>query len=303
MLNKYFLINQIIKTLISNNFSVLLSKGCFDIAAKKDYKILIKASFNLDGLSEEHALSLKSISYFVSAYPLIVSIKTNRNFLDDKIIYNRFDIPVITPKMLELLAKREEVPFIESRKGKSLVSVNCKVLKERRKEMGLSLKRLSNLVGISKKALYEIENEKVRPCLETVKKIEMILKVNLKQDFKFKIPEPSYLNPKNEFQGIISKEFKRIGIENSCVYSAPFEIVGKEKKALITRLILKEEESSKYSKKIKSLSHFLSSNAIFISKRARKENINGIPTLSEEEIKSIENLNEFEKILKEKFSL
>ncbi|MEM2090008.1 MAG: helix-turn-helix domain-containing protein [Candidatus Pacearchaeota archaeon] len=303
MLNKYFLINQIIKTLVSNKFSIFINRGCFDIAAKKNYKMLIKASFNLDGLTEEHALSLRSISYFVSAYPLIVSVKTNRDFLDDKIIYYRFRVPAVTPKMLDLLIKKEEIPFIEAKKGKSLVSVNCGILRERRREMGLSLSELSKLVGISKKALYEIENEKVRPSFETVKKIEMTLNIDLKQRFKLKIPEPGYLKPRNDFQRTISEEFERIGIENACVYSAPFEIVGKEEEALITRLIKDGEEGIRYSKNIKKLSYFLSSRAIFIAKNTKKENTNGVPIFSEDEIKNIENLEEFEKILKEKINI
>ncbi len=302
MLNKYFLINQIVKTLISNNFSVFISKGCFDIIAKKNYKMLIKALFNLDGLSEEHALSLRSISYFISAYPLIVSVKTNRCFLDDKIIYYRFKIPVVTPRMFELLIKKEEVPFVEARKGKSVVLINHKILKEKRKEIGLSLNELSKLVGISKKALYEIENEKVKPSIETVKKIEKVLNINLKQRFKLEIPEPVYLKPKDDFQRTISKEFERIGIENSCIYSAPFEIVGKEEEALITRLIRIEEEGLKYSKSIKRISRFLSSQAVFIAKNTRKENLSGIPIFSEEEIKNIEDSEEFGKILKEKIN-
>lgn len=302
MLNKYFLLNQIVKTLISNNFSVLISKGCFDIAAKKDYKMLIKASFNLDALSESHALSLRSISYFVSAYPLIVSLKTNRGFLNDKIVYYRFKIPVVTPKLFELLVKSGEIPYIEAKKGKIVAKINCKLLKEKRKKMGLSLGKLARLVGISKKALYEIENEKVRPNLETIRRIEEILKVDLKEKFKLDFPEPSYLKPKNPFQEEVSKRLRKIGVENSCVYSAPFEIVGREEKALITRLILREEESLKYLNQIKSFSNFLSSRAIFIAKASKKENVNGIPIFSEEEIREIENLVEFEKILREKLN-
>ena len=300
MLNKYFLLNRIIKTLISNKFQVFLNKGCFDIAAKKEYKMLIKASFNVDGLSEEHALSLRAISYFISAYPLIVSVKTNRGFLDDKIIYSRFQIPVITPRMFDLLVRNEEIPLIEATKGKHLVSIDCKILKNKRKEMGLSLKELSRLVGISKKSLYEIENKRVTPSFETVEKLEKVLKVNLKQSFKLERPKPAYLKPKNNFQKRISKEFRRIGIENSCVYSAPFELVGKERYSLITRLSRDTDEIKRKYQTIKKISSFFSSRAIFITKNARETSINGIPVLLESELKEIESTREFNKLLSEK---
>jgi len=300
MLNKYFLLNRIIKTLISNKFQVFLNKGCFDIAAKKEYKMLIKASFNVDGLSEEHALSLRAISYFISAYPLIVSVKTNIGFLDDKIIYSRFQIPVITPRMFDLLVRNEEIPLIEATKGKHLVAIDCEILKTKRKEMGLSLKELSRLVGISKKALYEIENKRVNPSFETVEKLEKVLKVNLKQSFKLERPRPAYLKPKNNFQRRISKEFRRIGIENSCVYSAPFELVGKERYSLITRLSRDTNEIKRKYQTIKKISSFFSSRAIFITKNARETSINGIPVLLESELKEIESTREFNKLLSEK---
>ncbi len=299
MLNKYSLFKQILKSLTSNDFSVFLSKGCFNIAAKKDYKLLIKFSFNLDSLREEHALSLRAISYFTSAYPLIVSVKNNRGPLNNKVVYSRFNTPVVTPKMLECLVEEEDVPFIQSTKGKHLTWIDSRMMRKRRKEKGIGLGQLSKLTGISKKCLYEIENEKVRPTIETVEKIEKVLGVNIKRRFEFKEPIPAFLKPRDEFQKIISKEFERIGMENSCVYAAPFEIIGREGKTLITRLVRRQREIEN-SKNIKLLSEFFSSRAIFVAKEKKLEEINEIPVFSEEEIKSVENLEEFEKMIEEK---
>src|SRR5438093_6233635 len=86
MFNKSFLADQIVKSLSEKEFEVFISSGCFDIVAKRESLILIKVLINIDSLNQDQASSLKTVSYFVSAYPLVISIKSNRDFLAKNII-------------------------------------------------------------------------------------------------------------------------------------------------------------------------------------------------------------------------
>jgi putative transcriptional regulator len=278
----------------------LLSEGCFNIAAKKEELLLIKSLINVDSLNEEQALSLRSISYFLSAYPLVVSVKTNREFLNDETIYSRFQLPVLTPTLFDNFLEEEKIPSIQSSKGKHTVVINAEELREKRKKLGFSLLELSQLIGISKKALYEIEKKRVNPTQETVKKLEDTLKIDLKENYKLQPAERTYLRPKNEFQHEVSKEFKRIGIDNSSVYSAPFEIVGKEKFSLITTLSKNGLSIRKEATKVKKLSSIFSSKAVFVTKMSKEESVGGVPVMLESELPDIETSKEFGKILKEK---
>ena len=300
MFNKSFLVNKIVNSLLSNQFKVFLTQGCFDIAARKKYLMLIKSLINVDGLNQEQALSLRSISYFLSAYPLVVSVKTNRQFLSDEIIYSRFQLPVITPEMLSSILEQELVPVIQSAKGKHTVEIDTSVLREKRKELQLTLEQLSEIVGISKKALYEIENNRVNPTNETVKRLEDTLKTDLKNPYKLRTAEKTYLKPKNDFQSKVSKEFSRIGIDNSSVYSAPFEIVGKEKFSLITSLSKNGLKIKKEATIVKKLSSIFSSKAVFVAKRCEEHAVEGVPIVLESELPEIESLKELDKLLEEK---
>jgi putative transcriptional regulator len=300
MFNKSFLVNKLVNSLLSKRFQVLLSEGCFNIAAKKEELLLIKSLINVDSLNQEQALSLRSISYFLSAYPLVVSVKTNREFLNDETIYSRFQLPVLTPTLFDSFLEEESIPSIHSSKGKHTVTINTEELKEKRKQLGFSLQELSQLIGISKKALYEIENKRVNPTQGTVKKLEMTLKIDLKKPYKLQQAEKTYLKPKNEFQQDVSKEFKRIGIDNSSVYSAPFEIVGKEKFSLITTLSKNGFKIRKEATKVKKLSSIFSSKAVFVAKASREESVEGVPVVLESELPEIETTKEFDKILEEK---
>jgi len=299
MFDKSFLVNEIVKSLLSKRFKVFLSKGCFDVAAKKDSLILIKTLINVDGLNPEQALSLRAISYFVSAFPLVVSMKTNREFLNDEVIYSRFQLPVMTLKMFESMMK-EEVPCIQTTRGKHTVTIDASTLRKKREELNLTLKELSELVDISKKALYEIENQRVNPTIDTVKKLESFFEVDLKTSYHLKHSEPTYLKPKDDFRDKVCKEFNRIGIDNSSVYSAPFEIVGKEKVSLITGLSRNTVRIKKDIDRIKKISSVFSSQSIFVVKKLEEKGLEGVPIFLDSELSDIDSVKEFKKMIKER---
>ena len=300
MFNKSFLVSKIVNSLVSHHFNVFLTQGCFDIAARKDNLMLIKSMINVDGLDHDQALSLRSISSFLSAYPFIISVKTNREFLNDEIIYSRFQLPVITPEMLSKILDEEIIPAVRSAKGKHTIAVDVNGLREKRKELQLTLEQLAEIVGISKKALYEIEKSRVNPTSETVKKLENALRINLKDSYKMKAVEKTYLKPKNDFQNKVSQELSRIGIDNSSVYSAPFEIVGKENFSLITGLSKNSVKIKKEANVVKKLSSIFSSKAVFVAKKCREQSIEGVPIVLESELPDIDSSKELGKILEEK---
>lgn len=267
--------------------------------AKREYVMLIKALSNVDGLLEEQARSLKVISYFTSAFPFVVSERNNRRKLSDEVIYSRFELPVVTLRMFNRIIE-EGVPEIKSIRGKHTVSINTAFLRERRKELKLSLEKLSKKVGISKKALYEIENKRVNPTLETVKRLEETLRVDLKIPYHFRHVEATHLESKDEFQRRVSFEFSRIGIENSSVYSAPFEIIGKERYPLITSLSRNTKQIKREAAKVKRLSSLFSSRGVFIAKECEERSIDGVPIILESELPELESPKELSELIEEK---
>src|SRR3989338_4034448 len=270
MFDKSFLVNKVVNSLLSRDFHVLVSEGAFDVAAKKKQLMLVKTQMNVDALQQEHAMSLRSISYFLSANPFFVSVKSNREFLQDNLVYSRFQLPVVTPEMFENVLEGD-VPAISSAKGKHATEIDTAALREKREHAGFSLQELSDLIGISKKALYEMK----------------------------KVMKPTYLRPKNDFQKTVSKHFNRIGIDNSAVHAAPFEIVGKESFSLTTNLA-SDTSAIKDVKQMKKLSSVLSAKALFVAKKSREENIGGVPVLVESELQDIVTSKELTKRIKEK---
>jgi len=295
MFNKSFLTDKIVNSLLDRDFEVLVTEGCFNIAAKNESLMLIKSLMNVDSFSEEHALSLLSISYFLSANPLVVSIKNNRQFLNDQTIYSRFQLPVMTPQTFENYLQDEKMEFFESAKGKHTSEVDVKKIRSKREEKGFSLRELAQLIGISKKALYEIEKSKTKPSADTINKIENILNIKIQISRKIAANiSVIHIKPKTELQKKVSKEFSRIGIDNSSVYSAPFEIIGRENFSVVTSSLTKELPI------MKKFANIVSSKAFLVVKESKEDSVNGVPIVSEKELSELDSPKDLNKKLKEK---
>ena len=303
MFDKSFLVDRVVNSLLKHDFDVLLTHGCFDIAAKQAVKqkqlMLVKALVNIDGIDQQQAMSLRAISYFMSAYPFIVSMKNNREFLSKSAIYSRFSLPVVTPEFFDSILE-DEAYASEAAKGRYTVAIDAEVLREKRKELQFTLEELAALAGISKKALYEIEAKRVNPTEETVKKLEIALKADLKNAYKPSVAEEIRLKPANTFQSKVSRELRRIGIDNSPVHSAPMEIVGKEEFSLITSLSKNSEKIKHEASAMKRLSGLFSSRVFFVAKHSKESEVEGVPVLLEDELPEVENAKELKKLIEEK---
>jgi len=173
-------------------------------------------------------------------------------------------------------------------------------LRKKREELDLSLDKLSKQIGISKKALYEIENQRVNPTLETVKRLEELLGIDLKLPYKMERVERTYIKPKNEFQKKVSLEFSRLGIDNSAVTSSSFEIIGKEKTSLVTGLSDNTVKIKKVVSQVKGLSSVFSSQGMFVAKKSHEQAIDGVPIVLESELPELESSRELSELIKEK---
>lgn len=300
MFDKAILINKALNTLHENEFETFVTSGAFDIVARREYLFLIKTLLNIDALGESHALDLRVISYFLSAYPFVISQRNNREHLNDSTIYSRFELPVMTPQLFKTMLEEEEITVVHSSKGRHTQEINAFALKERRKELGYTLDELAQHVNITKKAMYEIENKRVNPKKETVKKLEAILGIELTLPFEMKHAQATYLKARNNFQKTVSVEFSRIGIDNSAVHSVPFEIIGRESFSLITNLSNTPHEVKNEVNEIKQLSKIFSSKSVLVSKRARDRSIEGVPILLESELTEIQSPKHLHEIMDER---
>ncbi|MFH1623102.1 MAG: helix-turn-helix domain-containing protein [Candidatus Aenigmatarchaeota archaeon] len=287
---------------MSREFEVFLTHGCFDIAAKRDETLLIKSLTNVDSFDAGQAMNLRAVSHFVSASPFVVSLHTNRQLLRSNVVYSRFDVPVVTPATFEDIIE-DDAYVTQAAKGRHTVEIDADAMRARRNEMRFTLEELAALVGVSKKALYEIENKRTNPMEKTAAKLERMLKVRLRSAYA---PRPAAavdgtVGAAGPLQKKVSEELDRLGIENTAVQHAAFEIAGKQDFTLITRVA--EPKGMKGLKRvaepIRRLSAIFGARAFFVAERCDHGSVDGVPVISEEELRRVGSAKELRKMLGE----
>jgi putative transcriptional regulator len=284
-MRKFSLIERIKRLFEKRDFKVLDCKGCFDLVAKKDKIFILKILLNADAFKVEYAKSMSNIGYFTGAKPFLISLRSNRTTFLNHVIYQRFNIPLVTPITFFELVEGKKAKV--AKKGKILVEIDAEKLKRKRQELGFSLAQLSKKIGISKKALYEIENRRKKPLYETAKKIEKFLRISIIKQANFKI-EKFVEEEKGEI-GFLSKKLKELGIENCVVKFSPFEIVGREKESLIAKFV-KDEKNLKEIEKVESIAKFFGSKIFVISEKDIKTQI---PSISISTLQNLKSKHEF----------
>ena len=132
--------------------------SCFDFAARKDNKtLLIKVHSDVDTFSPKDATELKIIADHVSAAPLLISQKTHDKPLGDDTVYSRQAILVITEKTIKNLALQTANPLVYAGPGGYFVEINGALVEKRRKELGMSIGQLADMIGVSRRTLYGYE--------------------------------------------------------------------------------------------------------------------------------------------------
>lgn len=301
MFDKNFLVGKVVNSLERVGYEVLQTAGSFDIAARMGEKVLlVKVLMNVDALKEDQAMSLRAVAYFMNGQALVVCVKNNRETLEDDVVYSRFELPVMTPKLLESMVVQNEISAASSAKGRRTVEIDPEAMRGRRKELGLTLEGLAERAGITKKAAYEIESRRVNPTRETAEKLERILSAKIQKPYQIREAPITYLKPRSEEQGRLSKELSRIGIDNSSVYSSQFHNVGKERFPIITSLSHSVDRIKHKAIELRKISGFFSSKAVFVAKKSDKGSVHGVAVVLESELPEIGSSKDLKKFIEEK---
>ncbi len=132
--------------------------SCFDMAARKGKSLIfIKVQPDIGCVPLYDSLELRMISENVSAVPLFISEKTREKTLEDDTVYSRYNVLAVTLKTFENIVLRKIYPLIQAGPGGYYVEINGEAVKQRRQELGLSVGKVAEKVGISRRTLYGYE--------------------------------------------------------------------------------------------------------------------------------------------------
>ncbi|RLE81868.1 MAG: hypothetical protein DRJ51_02890 [Thermoprotei archaeon] len=223
---------------------------CFNIAAKKDDKLLlVKCLEKLKQFNAEIARELKAVSYTFSGVPLLVALKNDNNrTLIENVVYKKHEIYSVSPNTLKSLLTNPQNVFIYAERGGYHVRIDGKKLRKLREEKRLSLGEVAELVGVTRKTIYEYERESIESTPEIAIKLEeffrdqLVKPINIFERYKEKGKEVALTYKRRKidyplFRGIYEK-IKSYGLDIIPFKRTPFDMVIKgSRKPVIIKAI------------------------------------------------------------------
>ena len=306
MLTRSQILHNIKNLLNTQGFktSDIYDQGSFDIVARKKLSILLlKIFLNIDGINEKNAHEMKQLANIFLASPIIIGEKSGNGFLEEGVIYERYDIPTIGFETLKNMILYNEYPEILADRGGYFVKIDGNIIKQYREEYSLSLKDLASLAHVSRATMYKYENGIVRANAETAMILEEILNTKVTLDVDL-LKQP---NEDIKFSDEDS-DLAKLGYGVISTDKSPFDAVAKMKNSddnspLITNVEKNRSEKTlkRMAVPLKDLSMITTSEPIFIINNDKiKKSIGSIPVIKTWELKEFENSKELLKIIKER---
>lgn len=152
--------------------------SCFDFVARKNGLVsLFRVPSNLSCACKREADELRTIAGFFSGAPLFVCNKAKEKPLEDDTVYSRYGVFAISSGTLEDTATRGFLPLVLAGPGGYYVRLDGDALRRRRLKLGLSMGKLAESLGVSRRTLYGYERGMARASVSAAYKLEWLLGV------------------------------------------------------------------------------------------------------------------------------
>ncbi|MEM3577467.1 MAG: helix-turn-helix domain-containing protein [Candidatus Bathyarchaeia archaeon] len=185
--------------------------SCFDFAArKKEILVFVKVHRDIDALSQNDFFELEKISNCVRATPLLVSESMRERPLEDDTVYSRYNIVAVTPKTFENFVVNKISPLVQAGPGGYYVEIDCKAIRRRRQELGLSVGEMAEMVGLSRRTLYGYERGMAKASVTAAYNLMCALGIPIAK------PVNIFEKPRNQRKCFLTKA-KRIIAKNKVV--------------------------------------------------------------------------------------
>ncbi len=281
----------------------------FDIIARKDDELLIiGVSINADSSRMRNAKELKILSDVLNGSPLFIAERGGNKRLEQGVIYSRKGVPLLSLETLHDMFIEGVPPYVFSAPGGFYVKIDSDLIKKAREEEKISLNRLADIGGVSRKAIQKYEKG-MGADLEVALKLQeylgedLIMPLNPLEYSEDDEYAPDFPVNMSDFDRDIFDYLASIGYRIVPTWSCPFEAITEdEKDVLLTGVEAKETKEIKRKAKIVSnISQVTERDSVlFLKKRVTRVNIEGIPIIDRTELRSIESKKDITDLLKER---
>ncbi len=297
---KTYLVDSVCEIFREAGFSTLfLDKSCFDIITKRGNLLLfVKVANELDNFRRYHAAELKKIAFFFKAIPLLVV-----GAAEEDVIYRRYGVVAVNLNTLRKILQGMPI-FVMSERGGYYVKISQENLRRIRVQKNYSLGDLADLLGVSRKAVYEYERSRCKVFLEVARRLydlfgwNIIEPINVFEEAsKYKLDEDEKFEVRKEVR-VACKRFEGLGFKILLTRYAPFDFLARYKSCKFLAEVNKEVEIEKLSL-LNCVSKILRSYAVVITRKGSDAgySMKRVSIVQESLLKEFENAEDFIKVV------
>lgn len=275
--------------------------SCFDFVARKEKQIaFVKVHSNIGNIYEKDADGLTTLAKLFSGAPLFICEKTRKKPLEDDTLYSRYNVGALTPKTLEDALLKEIGPLIEAGPGGYYVRLNGEAIRKKRLKKGLSIGKMAEITGVSRRTLYGYERGMAKASVSTAYKLEWILGIPVVKPidiFQYHKEIEGFLAAarriisESRFLQFVIRKLLQFNFTVFQLKRAPFDFVAKTPENKISLLgavtCEKERNFEIRTDEIVSISKVVEAQPIFITD-GRKVSADNIPCICREDLETIE---------------
>ncbi len=132
-------------------------------------RILVKVVEDLSGVRREEVRELRGVSGIIRASPLLVAGRERGERLEDIVAYERMGVYAVSPEGFERAL--DDAIYVVQKKGRFYMRVDGERFRREREERGMSLGEAANILGVTRRAVYEYERGGIDVELERALRI------------------------------------------------------------------------------------------------------------------------------------
>ncbi len=276
--------------------------SCFDLAARREkIKVLVKVVLTLGSISHKTASELKHIAVQLRATPLLVSLYTAKEAMEDDAVYTRYDIYAVTPNTLVNAVEKDVYPLVEARPGGYFSHLDGEAIRERRLELRMSIGELAKMINASRRTVYNYERSGAMASVDVAIKLAEVLEIPVAKQIRF-LEKPPFEEGEappaqsERVAGLLAKVVEKLGkmgFFTSVTEKAPFDFIASNEEISEERIIggVAEKADRNAGERIRetsSVAEVTESNTVFVIEDAKLLKDIDAPAIEWKEFKHIE---------------
>jgi putative transcriptional regulator len=283
----------------------------FDIAARRgDDVLLLKLLANIDAFDGHTGTEMRRLGEYLEATPLVIGLRTRDEELDPGVIYFRHGVPVLSPDTAMDLFIEEVPPLIYAAPGGLYVNIDGDLLSDIRSEQDMSLGKLANELGVSRRTVSKYEDG-MNASVEVAAELEEIFDrplaspVNVldgADDVRDSVDDPEELEADPDDAHIVTV-LTRVGFEVHPTLRAPFKAVSEDESRERTMLTGHSEfnrTAEKRARIMSSVGRVTKTRSVYVVDRAGQDSVDGTALIERDEFERIDDPEELEDLIRDR---